>query len=229
MEKDFDHIHQLIERCESGEIKYIVQDRINQFKKYFQFVYDKDENDPDLTKMYPPQQINFSDELPDGFSNDKTIRFSSSTYLREFMVYEASSLNKELLLEYIEWIKEKAETQDSFNYTDIMSEYPLLKFFQKEELFMSDFLNQVSHQWAEFWHHHDGFKDDLIQRFLNGEKLGLLDLNTIVTAYEYKDPISGELISYDYWKDVISSEANFYAICSNNSVEKIDDWFDIGT
>ena len=206
--KDFEHLNHFIDRCESGEVKFFIHDKIYQYKNLFQFIHDSNEHDPDLIKTYPPQQINFSDGLPDGFFNDRTVRFSSFTYLREFTVYKANSLDKQPLLEYIEWIKEQAEIHESSEYKEIMYQYPLTEYLWEEGIFMHDIFKEHS-DCVEFWHHQE-FEYDLVQFFLNGEKLKDLNLSTIVISNDHVD--------------INSEEEDFYAVCFNNSVEKVD-WY----
>jgi len=206
--KDFEHFYSFIERCENGEIEYFVQNQSDQYRTYFQFIKDKDENDARLKETYPPQNINFSGGLPEEFSNEKSVRFSSFTFLTEISRYKAHFIKKELLIDYIEWVKECAAEIHIDNFKECLKDYSISSYFEETEgAFMAWELFDGDYDRVEFWHHNE-FKSDILDKVLKGEKIEELNLDSIIPAYDYLDSSQGEL--------------DFYFVLKNGKIERPD-------
>lgn len=204
--KDFQDIFRFIERCESGEIKYFVKDQIDQYRTYFQFIDNKDENDPRLKEEYPPQNIKFSGGFPDEFSKEKSVRFSSFTFLREISRYKVDSIRKKLVMDYIEWIIEYAEEIETSNFRECLKDYPISSYLEElDGIFMPWELFHGTYDSIEFWHH-DEYKSEILDKVLNGERLEELNLDSIVPADDYLDCSQGDL--------------DFYFVLKNGEIER---------
>jgi len=207
--KDFEHFYKFIERCESGEIKYFVEDQKDQFRSYFQFIRSEDEEDLTLKQKYPSCNEKFSEEFPADLSKEKTIRFSSFLYYREISVYAATSLKKEIIFDYINYVKKIAEEHD-LTFQIVMREMDSsFTTYISEESGISSYryLFNEHIDFIDFWHH-DEFNEDIFRRIVDGEKLEKYLTDTINIADEYLDSSGGE--------------HDFYFVLKNGDVERLE-------
>ena len=206
--KDFEHFYSFIERCESGEIKYFIEDQKDQFRSYFQFKRSEDEEDLTLKQTYPSCNEKFLEDFPPDLSKGKTIRFSSFLYNRRIFVYDISTLKKEILFDYIKLVRQIAEEED----------WPVKAVMENDDSFstyIADESGIASYKYLfdenidsiDFWHH-DEFGEDIIKRIANEERLEEFISDTIDIADEYLDSSGGE--------------QDFYYVLKNGDVERLE-------
>lgn len=206
--KDFEHFYRFIERCESGEIKYFIEDQKDQFRSYFQFKRSEDEDDLTLKQKYPSCNEKFSEDFPPDLSKEKTIRFSSFLYYRSIYVYKASTLKKEIIFDYIKHVSKIAEEED-WTVKAVMENDDSFSTYIADESGIASYkyLFDENIDSIDFWHH-DEFGEDIIKRIANEERLEKFLSDTIDVADEYLD-ISG--VDYD-----------FYFVYKNGDVERLE-------
>ena len=207
--KDFEQFYRFIERCESGEIKYFIEDQKDQFRSYFQFKRPEDEEDLTLKQTYPSCNEKFSEDFPPDLSKGKTIRFSSFLYNRRIFVYEASMLKKEILFDYIKFAIEVAEEEEWTIKTVLEETDTSLTTYILDESGIASYqyLFDENIDFVDFWHH-DEFSEDITKRIADGEKLEKFLSDTIYIADEYLDG-KGE-------------EHDFYFVLKNGDVERLE-------
>ena len=209
--KNFEFFYRFIERCESGEIKYFIEDQKDQFRSYFQFKRSEDEEDLILKQKYPSCNEKFSEEFPDDLSKRKTIRFSSFLYNRRIFVYEASMLKKEILFDYIKFVKKTVEEEEwEWTPKQVMQESDTsLRTYILDESGIASYkyLFDEHIDFVDFWHH-DEFSEDITRRIADGERLEKFLTDTIDIADEYIDSSGGE--------------HDFYFILKNGDVERLE-------
>jgi len=208
-DKDFEHFYSFIKRCESGEIKYFIEDQRDQFRSYFQFVRSEDEEDLMLKQTYPSCNEKFSEDFPPDLSKEKTIRFSSFLFYRNISVFGATSLKKEILFDYIEYVKKVAEEEDLTN-EEVMEEMDFsFRTYTLDRSGISSYkyLFDEHIDFVDFWHH-DEFNEDIFRRIVDGEKLEKYLTDTINIADEYLDSSGGE--------------HDFYFVLKNGDVEPLE-------
>ena len=211
LDKDFEHFYRFIERCESGEIKYFIEDQKDQFRSYFQFKRSEDEEDLTLKQKYPSCNEKFSEDFPPDLSKGKTIRFSSFLYNRRIFVYEASMLKKEILFDYIKFVKKTVEEEEwEWTPKQVMQESDTsLRTYILDESGIASYkyLFDENIDFVDFWHH-DEFSEDITKRIASGERLEEFLSDTIDIADEYLDG-NGE-------------EHDFYFVLNNGDVEHLE-------
>ena len=207
--KDFEHFYRFIERCESGEIKYFIEDQKDQFRSYFQFRRSEDEEDLMLKQKYPSFNEKFSKEFPYDLSKGKTIRFSSFLYNRRIFVYKASTLKKEILFDYINLVKEIAE-EEELTIKKVLKkpDYSFNTYIANESsIFSYEYLFDEQIDFVDFWHHEE-FNENITGRIADDEKLEKFLFDTIDIADVYIDSSGGE--------------REFYFVLKNGDVERLE-------
>lgn len=207
--KDFEHFHRFIDRCESSEIKYFIEDQKDQFRSYFQFIRSEDEEDLMLNQKYPSCDEKFSEEFPYDLSRGKTIRFSSFLYNRRIFVYDVSTLKKEILFDYIKLVKQIAEDEE-LTIKEVLEE-PDSSFStyvaNESSIYSYQYLFDKNIDFVDFWHH-DEFNEDIAKRVASGERLEKFLFDTIDIADVYIDSSGGE--------------REFYFVRKNGDVEHLE-------
>lgn len=207
--KDFEHFYKFIERCESGEIKYFIEDQKDQFRSYFQFNRPEDEEDLTLKQTYPSCNEKFSKDFPPDLSKGKTIRFSSFLYNRRIFVYEASTLKKEILYDYIKFAKEVAE-EEEWTIKAVLeeSDTSFSTYIELESgIYSYGYLFSKHIDFVDFWHHNE-YNEYITKRIADGDRLEEFLSDTIDIADEYLDSSGGD--------------HDFYFVLKNGDVERLE-------
>lgn len=205
----FEHFYRFIERCESSEIKYLIEDQKDQFSSYFQFVRSEDDDDLLLNQKYPSCDDKFSENFPYDLSKEKTIRFSSFLYNRRIFVYDVTTLKKEILFDYMKLVKEIAEDEE-LTIKEVLKK-PDSSFStyvaNKSSIYSYEHLFDENIDFIDFWHH-DEFNEDIAKRVASGQRLEKFLSDTIDIADVYIDSSGGE--------------HEFYFVLKNGDVEHLD-------